>query len=334
MFNVLFDHKYIHQKRVFLTKKIKHSKILTFLIFLSIKFKAPLSKSLVFSGPHMRMNNVLKTFKNKNFSINKIKFDNTYIVTFNKKTEKILLNLLENKKSKILIGPLYDTKYQKKLVDYTNNYPNIKKIVASKNSLDSALNIFNDLKKENVYISPSGIASESEINKNINLNIRNDNCIVYFKKRPDSQLNFVTNFLEYRKIKYKLFQYGEYKNKDLITEAKKSKFGIYLSCSESQGFAVQEIMSCNLPLYVWDDLQWNSKLLMKYFKTKEIFITGSSVSFWNDQNGIKVENQEDFEKYFDKFINNIEKYNPTEIIKEKLTYEVSRKKLQDIFNSI
>ena len=212
--------------------------------------------------------------------------------------------------------------------------PNVKKIVASKNARDAALTIFNDLKKENIYISPSGVVSEKELAKNKNSNNRNESCIVYFKKRPESQLSSVTNLLENKNIKYKIFRYGEYKNKDLISEAKKCKFGVYLSCAESQGFAVQEILSCNLPLYVWDDLEWNSKILMNHFQTEEKFITGSSVSVWSDKSGEKVENFNDFENYFDSFINSLDTFNPSKILEEQLTYKASKNRLLDIFKSI
>ena len=57
-------------------------------------------------------------------------------------------------------------------MEYTNKYPNVKKIVASKNARDAALTIFNDLKKENIYISPSGVVSEKELTKNKNSNTK------------------------------------------------------------------------------------------------------------------------------------------------------------------
>ena len=41
--------------------------------------------------------------------------------------------------------------------------------------------------------------------------------------------------------------------KKLKKIAKTSKFAITVSCSESQGFGIQEIMACkNIPLLVWD----------------------------------------------------------------------------------
>ena len=32
----------------------------------------------------------------------------------------------------------------------------------------------------------------------------------------------------------------------------KSDFGIFMSRPETQGFAAQELLSCNLPMFVWD----------------------------------------------------------------------------------
>mgnify|MGYP001245294310 CR=1 FL=1 len=39
--------------------------------------------------------------------------------------------MLKDPENKILVGPLFNVEYQKRLIEYTNKYPNIKKLVAS-----------------------------------------------------------------------------------------------------------------------------------------------------------------------------------------------------------
>ena len=41
-------------------------------------------------------------------------------------------------------------------------------------------------------------------------------------------------------------------NNQLIKLSKRNHYGILLASTESQGFAIQEIMSNNLPMIVWD----------------------------------------------------------------------------------
>ncbi len=329
MLNIIFDRKYLSPKRVLITKQLKYSKFLNFITFLSLFLRIPLPDNLIFSGPHKRLNNLIKTFKDRSYSFNKIKYKNTYIVTFNEKTEKVLIDLLKNKENTVLVGPLYNPKYQNKLINYTNKYENVKKLVASNNSYNYALSIFNELKPENLYICPSGVISKNALNKEVTT--KEDKCLVYFKKRPDDHLDFVLSFLENRGIEYSLFEYGKYKNEDLKIAAKKSKFGVFLSCAESQGFAVQEMMAANLPLYVWNDYKWNSQILNNYFNVNNDALTGISVSLWSEQNGIIVNSKYEFELNYDKFISNLNQYRPSEIVNKELTFEVFEKNIMKFF---
>ena len=68
------------------------------------------------------------------FEFNKHIFDNYYLVQFDEFGKNVLNNILnENQKNrKILIGPLMDIDSAKELVEITNQYNNVKILVASK----------------------------------------------------------------------------------------------------------------------------------------------------------------------------------------------------------
>tara|TARA_A100001015_G_C15030878_1_gene733168 strand:- start:2224 stop:3180 length:957 start_codon:yes stop_codon:yes gene_type:complete len=316
---------------VFFTKSLRHSKLINLIIFFGNILKVPIPTKFIFSGPHKRMNNILKTFKGPNFSINKKKFKNNYLVNFDSDAESLLKNLLKDPKNKILIGPLYNVEYQKKLIEYTNKYPNIKKLVASDTAYNNAVyGLGLDVNPKNVYVCPSGVISREELNKNLMEYKRYDKCLVYFKKREKSDLKLVLNFLESMNVSYELFEYGKYNNKDLMKGAKKSRFGIYMSGVESQGFAVQELMACNLPLYVWDDLKANAKNLSRYYG--EGNFSGTTVTLWSENNGKIVYNYEEFENNFEEFVLNLDNYRPTKLVEEFLTFESFQNKLLSIFS--
>ena len=79
-----------------------------------------------------------------------------------------------------------------------------------------------------------------------------NNVILYYKQRDPSELNFLTNFLKNNNIKnLKIFRYGSYKEEDYLRFLQKSKYMIVLGRHESQGFAIEEAMSCDVPLLVW-----------------------------------------------------------------------------------
>ena len=79
-------------------------------------------------------------------------------------------------------------------------------------------------------------------------------CFGYTNEIPKTveELDLITNFLEIRKMDYKIFEYGRYKNSEMIKYAKTSKFGLVLGRTESQGIAINEMMATNLPLLVLD----------------------------------------------------------------------------------
>tara|TARA_A100001011_G_scaffold51538_2_gene49601 strand:+ start:14884 stop:15885 length:1002 start_codon:yes stop_codon:yes gene_type:complete len=329
--NIFFDINYIKTKKVFLTRSLRHSKFINLIINSGNIFKIPISERFIFSGPHKRMNNILKTFKGPNFSINKKKFKNNYIVNFDSGSESLLQNLLKDSNSKILIGPLFNVEYQKKLIEYTNEYPNIKKLVASDAAYNNAVyELGLNVQPENVYVCPSGVISKKELNKNRAEYKRDDKCLVYFKKREKKDLRLVLNFLESMDIKYELFEYGKYNNKDLLKAAKKNRFGVYMSRVETQGFAVQELMACNLPLYVWDDLKSNAESLSKYYGGGNF--SGTTVTLWSENNGIIVNNYKEFEDKFEEFLLNLNNYDPTKLVDEYLTFESFQNKLLSLFS--
>ena len=49
-----------------------------------------------------------------------------------------------------------------------------------------------------------------------------------------------------------MFSYQKrYDENEFLNYIKTCKYGIVLDAHESQGFAIQEMLSCNLPLLVW-----------------------------------------------------------------------------------
>lgn len=268
------------------------------------------------------MNNLVKTFKgDREYAFNKIKFKNNYIVQFDKFGENILNNIiLKNSESKILVGPLYNKEYDKKLVDYINKYPNIKKVVASKIAFKNAVyEMGHNIDPKRVVTFPSGIIDEETLYSNLKYKNRKDKCLIYFKKRPSDDLEKVINLLNDKNIDYEVFRYGEYANKDLIRSALNSKFGIFMSRPETQGFAAQELLSCNIPLIVWDQKT-------NYYE--DLILSGTTMSYWSNDCGLIVDTFEELKFKFDVFIQNLHKFQPINLIKEYLTYEKFKKNLK------
>lgn len=322
MINIFYKLDYIKTQKVLITKSFKHSIFYNiYLDYLNL-FNLPINVNLISSGPHKRMNNLVKTFKgNKEYAFNKIKFKNNYIVQFDEFGENILNKIIsKNSESKILVGPLYNKEYDKKLVDYINKYPNVKKVVASKIAFKNAVyEMGHNIDPKRVVTFPSGIIDEDTLNRHLKYKNRKNKCLIYFKKRPIGDLEKVTNFLNDKNIDYEVFHYGQYANKDLIRFALNSKFGIFMSRPETQGFAAQELLSCNIPLIVWDQKT-------NYYE--DLILSGTTMSYWSNDCGLIVDTFEELKFQFDVFIENLHKFQPINLIKEHLTYEKFKKNLK------
>lgn len=321
MINLFYHPGYAKRKKRNFTLNLKDSRLLNIIIDLFYIFNLAVPDRYITNGPHKLMNNLIRTFKSdKNFKFNRLVYENTYIVQFDDFGENVLKKIIEieNSNKKVLIGPLYTLDQLKKLINYFKQYEYIKIAVASKATFDNLINdIDPSLDKKRITIMPTGIVS-SKILLNTKHRIRNGKCLIYFKNRKDSELQSVKDFLNQLNIEFDLFEYKKYKNKRLKKLSKINRFGILLTTTESQGFAVQEMLSCNLPLFVWDS---------KYAYYDDVKMTGTSVPFWDERCGAKVSNFHEFEDSFESFIKNLNKFEPSEMIKEKLTFEVVKENL-------
>jgi hypothetical protein len=325
MVNIFFHPSYHLSKKKFFTLKLRKSILFNVLIRFLYLLNKPINSRLITNGPHKLMNNLVKTFKDdKRFVFKKINYQNSYLVQFDKYGEVILKKLLKkyNKNQKILIGPLYDIRYEEKLNNYLKEYSFIKKVVASQSVYNSQINDLDfDNSQNQLVVLPSGIIKEDKLVTNSET-VEKKDCLIYFKNRNKKELEGVLKYLDSLGIKYYLFTYGKYNNADLIDRSKKVQFGIILSGTESQGFAIQELMSTNLPLFVLNKNTNNYENLV---------LSGTSVSYWDERCGIKIDNYENFKDEFNYFYNNLSKYSPVELVKEKLTYEVYKSNLLENF---
>lgn len=315
MINIFYQPDYAKRKKKLIAFKFNKTIFFNKLIDLAYNFNFSIPDNLITNGPHKLFNNIVKISKfEKEISLNKFKHNNHYIVQFDNYGQKKLDEIIKSKNefTKVLVGPLYTLEHLKILLNYVKTYKFIKVVTCSRLAKKT---IIHDLKfqfeEHDVVVLPIGIKSEKTISK-IKKFIRNDRCLVYFKNRNKDELNQVTGFLDLKNFKYDVLEYGNYDNKILKNYSKKNKFGILINSTESQGFAIQEIMSFNLPLLVWD------KKIGEFEGRK---INGSSVTIWNESCGMVVDSFQEFKDNFDSFVKNIDNYNPVEIVKEKLTYE-------------
>lgn len=159
------------------------------------------------------------------------------------------------------------------------------------------------------------------------------NVMVYFKRRNKDELDFVENFLRKNNIEYKVFSYtNRYKEDDYINFLKTCKYGIWLGTHESQGFALQEALSCNVPLLVWNVKRMDQEIGSNRNKYKGLY--GETIPYWDKSCGEFFYDKNEFENSFKIFIDNLDNYNPRQFVKNVLSNEITLKKWEEFLVNI
>ena len=83
MINVIFNPNYAKGKRVILSRKIKYTKLCSFITRLLFKRGYSVNSNWIIEGPQKRINYALRSLKDdERFLINKIGFENYYFITY------------------------------------------------------------------------------------------------------------------------------------------------------------------------------------------------------------------------------------------------------------
>ena len=169
----------------------------------------------------------------------------------------------------------------------------------------------------------------------------NTKVLLYFKQRDLKLLEEAKKILKKMNLEYELVHYGFYKEEAYQKVLEECKFGIWIGCSESQGIGLQEALATNLPLIVLDSLSLfdsvptDSKNYFAYEFPKELKnVRTTTVPYFDDRCGIKIDNINILEESIIFMKNNIEKYKPREYIEANLTLEKSALWLVSFFDKM
>lgn len=148
-------------------------------------------------------------------------------------------------------------------------------------------------------------------------NEKKDKVFIYFKRRKPDELSYIETILKNKNIDYKIFDYVKrYNEKDYIKYLQQSKYGIILDAHESQGFAIEEALSCNVPLLVW-----NTKIMSQEYGSRYPDIPCNTIPYWSEKCGDFFYEQNEFENKLEHFLNKSEQYEPRKYILDNLSVE-------------
>lgn len=173
-----------------------------------------------------------------------------------------------------------------------------------------------------------------DTNKFIPDNWERNLVMVYHKNRDPKDLKYVEDFLKSKNINYKMFDYKKrYAEEDYLSSLRHAKYMIWVGAHESQGFALQEALSCNVPLLVWSVQykvqEWSHRKNYEHVKTQV-----SSAPYWDNMCGEIFYKDDDLEPMFNIFIKKLDTYSPRKFILENLSFLQCAKKWQKLIKDI
>jgi hypothetical protein len=175
---------------------------------------------------------------------------------------------------------------------------------------------------------PFGV--ETELFQEIKPICDRNQVFVYFKNRNPSELKYISEFLNSKSIQYSVFSYNNrYNENEYLSFLQNSKYGIWIGTHESQGFALQEALSCNVPLFVWNVTSMNQEWGQYYNN-----IPATSIPYWDERCGEVFYDANELEVKYNTFINNIGKYKPRDFIIENLSIEVCENRWIEFIKNI
>jgi hypothetical protein len=151
---------------------------------------------------------------------------------------------------------------------------------------------------------------------------------VYYKTRNPVDLQFIKEKLKELDIDYRLFSYDDrYDETEYINCLQNAKYGIWVGRHESQGFALEEALSCNVPLLVWDVLSMNQEWGPKYAD-----IPATTIPYWDGRCGEIFYKREHFDYAYRLFMSKLHHFKPREYVLSNLTMENCEKEFLKLLN--
>jgi len=112
--------------------------------------------------------------------------------------------------------------------------------------------------------------------------------LVYFKNRNRKILDYILRFYSHHKID--LIEYGKYNENQYKEALKRAKFAVWIGTHESQGFALQECLSCNVPILIIEAKTMKDECnngVYPYAKMDKKMICDVA-PYWDESCGLKI----------------------------------------------
>ena len=183
------------------------------------------------------------------------------------------------------------------------------------------------IKESKIKIWPVGI--DTDLFKDVSTDEKQYDCLIYEKNRTPEQLEFTMKMMAEFNQTFNIIKYGSYTEEVFLDSISKSRYCFMLDNTESQGIAIQEILSSNLPMFVWDVNYWDHR-------GDEHMVSATSVPYWNSKCGEKSTgiNKNEIKELFSTFLSRQNKYSPRTYIVDNLNLKKQAEELLKLYENI
>ena len=280
---------------------------------------------LILMLEYLKNNNLIPNLRYIFGSVNNL-HDDSWDIIYSPAT---WLDSSKFEKTKIIFGPHFSVFPNKMLTTINNTLKNAVYIQPSDWARDTWINLhaqlFLPIKTVSFAVDIEKFKPDTELNNH-------NEIFVYFKSRSQHEMNLLEKALKTKNVNYKIFSYLEkYQENDYLNTLKKAKYGIVLGRHESQGFAIEEALSCNVPLLVWSCVDMSQESVQNFPK-----IPATTVPYWDERCGEIFYKWGEFENSFNTFFKNLKlgKYAPRDYIVENLSAKPCAERLLTLINEI
>jgi hypothetical protein len=265
-----------------------------------------------YSGPDAVLDSLKRGLKELDipFQINPLirKYNTVHVLAGISILEEMINKKTQGKIKTLIAGPaLVQTPYDHNDIIQDKNIDLI--LFPSQWTKDFYVNLVPNL-EEKIKIWPAGVKIPEKVS--------NKKKVLIFKKNiPEDVYNQIIKILQGKDISYDIITYGNY-NKDYYHQCLlNASVLIYLQPTESQGLALQEAWSYDVPTMVWQNKIWKGE---KY----EWFDDKISAPYLTKDSGVFF-SLDTFESELENIINNQHEFNPRKYCIENLSDKATAK---------
>ena len=160
------------------------------------------------------------------------------------------IDVLKYPEKKFIFGPHFCVFPNNAVRSINNKYNNCIYIQPSQQSIDMWEKHYNIT---NVPMKVYSFGVDTDKFNQISPIKDRESVFIYYKYRRPDELEYLIDFIRSKDKEPIVFDYTKgYKETEYIQSLHKCKYGLWFGCHESQGFALEEALSCNVPLLVWN----------------------------------------------------------------------------------